>query len=177
MHDAVTGAQMAKMKVKALGFAFAFGFGLRVISQYAVGVLWDWHIFTWIYILGYFQNHAIDIENWGWYIEWTPAFIGAGMLVGLNVSLSFFGGSVLAWGIIGPILVHNKLAFGKKAAPADPEWQNYITFGSLSKTSANKLTPSPRYWMLWPGVLCMIVVSFTGTCNAHSHWNAKLRQF
>ena len=32
------------------------------------------------------------------------------MLVGLNVALSFFGGSVLAWGVIGPALVHNGIA-------------------------------------------------------------------
>jgi len=37
------------------------------------------------------------VESWGWLIEFTPAFIGAGILVGLNVSLSFFGGSVIAW--------------------------------------------------------------------------------
>jgi hypothetical protein len=40
---------------------------------------------------------AIHVENWGWFIEFTPAFIGSGMLVGLNVAWSFFGGSVLAW--------------------------------------------------------------------------------
>jgi uncharacterized oligopeptide transporter (OPT) family protein len=40
---------------------------------------------------------AIHVENWGWFIQFTPAFIGSGMLVGLNVSISFFAGSVIAW--------------------------------------------------------------------------------
>ena len=104
---------------------------------------------------------AIHVENWGWMVEWTPAFIGVGMLVGLNTAFSFLGGSVLAWGIIGPALVHNKMAFGKQLAPDDPNWSEYMSFGSLGLASSNKITPSPRFWMLWPGVLLMIVVSFT----------------
>jgi len=31
----------------------------------------------------------------------------------------------------------------------------------MSGSSASRETPSPRYWLLWPGVLLMIVVSFT----------------
>jgi uncharacterized oligopeptide transporter (OPT) family protein len=42
-------------------------------------------------------NAAISLESWGWYIEWTPAFIGSGMLVSVNVAVSFLAGSVLAW--------------------------------------------------------------------------------
>lgn len=49
--------------------------------------------FTWFYIWGGYNNLAIHVENWGWYLEFTPAFIGSGMLVGLNVALSFFGKS------------------------------------------------------------------------------------
>jgi uncharacterized oligopeptide transporter (OPT) family protein len=40
---------------------------------------------------------AMSLESWGWYIEWTPAFIGSGMLVSVNVAVSFLAGSVLAW--------------------------------------------------------------------------------
>ncbi|KAG9807896.1 oligopeptide transporter, partial [Aureobasidium melanogenum] len=104
---------------------------------------------------------AIAVENWGWFIEFTPAFIGSGMLVGLNVALSFFGGSVLAWGIIGPALVHNGVAFGAQSYPDDPKWDKVVSFYSLNHKYANKDTPSPRYWLLWPGVLAMIVISFT----------------
>jgi uncharacterized oligopeptide transporter (OPT) family protein len=161
MHQAVSGEAIGKMKMKALSIAFAAAFTLRVVSQYAIGILWDWHIFTWFYIWGNKHNGAIAAENWGWIIEFTPAFIGSGMLVGLNVSISFFMGSVIAWGIIGPALVHNGAAFGVQAAPDDPEWQDYISFASLSKKASNKHNPSPRFWLLWPGVLCMIAVSFT----------------
>lgn len=81
------------------------------------------------------------------------------MLVGLNVAASFFAGSVLAWGIIGPALVHNGAAFGVSASD-DPRYKDYVSFFSLSPAASNKDHPSPRYWMLWPGVLLMIVTSF-----------------
>lgn len=158
MHSAVGGEAAAKAKVKALGYAFAFATILRVVSQYALGILWDWHIFTWFFIWGGYKNAAIDVENWGWYFEWTPAFLGSGMLVGLNVGISFFSGAVLAWGIIGPLLVRTGAAFGA-AASDDPKWADYISYFSLNTTFATKDHPSPRYWLLWPGVLCMIVVS------------------
>ena len=71
------------------------------------------------------------------------------------------GGSVLAWAIIGPALIHQKMAFGTAIVPDDPKWGDYMSFGSLGLAASNKETPSPRFWMLWPGVLLMIVVSFT----------------
>lgn len=87
------------------------------------------------------------------------------MLVGLNTSISFYAGSVLAWGIIGPALVHNGAAFGTQPY-ADPtlgleKWAGWTNFFSLNSHAVTTTTPSPRYWMLWPGVLLMIVVSFT----------------
>lgn len=194
MHGAATGEHIAKMKMRALSFAFSGAFILRVVSQYATGILWDWHIFTWFFIWGKYNNQAMAIESWGWFIEWTPAFIGSGMLVGLNTAFSFFGGSVLAWGIIGPALVHNGVAFGVAAGGDDPRWASYYSFASLSPKWANKDTPSPRYWLLWPGVLLMIVVSFTelflqykifyflgkaiyrGTCKALSEGMKKMNK-
>ncbi|KAF2488975.1 oligopeptide transporter [Lophium mytilinum] len=161
MHQAVTGEAMAKLKMKALSGAFAGALILRVVSQYAIGILWDWHIFTWFFIWGNYNNAAINVENWGWLIEFTPAFIGSGMLVGLNVSISFFMGSVLAWGIIGPALVHNGICWGSPLVPDSEKWDGAIQFFSLSLKFSNKDHPSPRYWMLWPGVLLMIAVSFT----------------
>jgi uncharacterized oligopeptide transporter (OPT) family protein len=151
MHAAVGGAEMAKMKTKALSLAFAGACTLRVVSQYAIGILWDWHIFTWFYIWGHYKNLALNIENWGWYIEFTPAFIGSGMIVGLNPSISFFAGSVIAWGIIGPLLVHTGHAFGVPAIPDSKgtKWEHYLSFASMNLKDP-KHAPSPRYWLLWP---------------------------
>lgn len=86
MHAVGTGATEAMKKIKALGIAFAISLIQRVTSYYAIGILYDWHVFTWFYIWGNYNNWAINIENWGWMIEWTPAFLGSGMLVGLNTA-------------------------------------------------------------------------------------------
>ncbi|KAE8333979.1 OPT oligopeptide transporter protein-domain-containing protein [Aspergillus sergii] len=157
MHLAASGAYEARQKMRTLAYSFIFAMLLRVVSQYAIGILWDWHIFTWIASTGFMADTAMAIESWGWFIEWTPAFIGSGMLVGMNVAASFVLGSILAWGIIGPYLVSHGLAFGKEAASAD----GLVSYFSLSAEFADAQHPSPRYWLLWPGVVCMIAAAFT----------------
>jgi hypothetical protein len=108
------------------------------------------------------------------------------MLVGLNVAISYFVGSVLAWyavlpraslaysncfrGIAGPILVSRGLAFGTPASD-DPKWSALISYFSLGREFTTAEHPSPRYWLLWPGVLCMIAVSFTGKPIANDFIN------
>ncbi|KAI9663058.1 MAG: hypothetical protein M1821_008106 [Bathelium mastoideum] len=170
MHKASEGGASAQNKTKALGMAFAFAASLRVVSQYAMGLLWDWHIFTWTFSLGLFTKTAIFLESWGWFIEWSPAFIGTGMLVGLNVAISHLAGSILAWGIIGPILVAQGKAFGSPASDI-PEWSALRSYTSLASDFTTPDHPSPRYWLLWPGVSCMIAVSMTDLlCQWRIFW-------
>lgn len=107
-----------------------------------------------IYIWSGHTNWAINIENWGWFIEWTPAFIGSGMLIGLNSAISMFFGSFLAWGVIGPLLVHYGECIGVAYDPEDPIWGDYMSFTTLK--NLGNVTPSPRYWLLWPGVMIMV---------------------
>jgi uncharacterized oligopeptide transporter (OPT) family protein len=97
MHDAINGEVLGKKKMKALSIAFVGALLLRVVSQYAEGIIWEWHFFWWFYVWGHYKNAAIAVENWGWFVQFTPAFIGSGMLVGLNVAISFLAGSVIAW--------------------------------------------------------------------------------
>ncbi|KAF8119827.1 hypothetical protein EV363DRAFT_255867 [Boletus edulis] len=58
------------------------------MSEYASGILWDWHLFYTLSRIGW--TSVINAESWGWIWEWTPAFIGA-VLTGINASYSFFG--------------------------------------------------------------------------------------
>lgn len=44
MHNALGGERLAMMKMKALSIAFSCAIVLRVVSQYAIGILWDWHV-------------------------------------------------------------------------------------------------------------------------------------
>jgi uncharacterized oligopeptide transporter (OPT) family protein len=87
----------------------------------------------------------IQVENWNWILEFTPAFFGVGMLTGLNASWSFFGGSVFAWGLIGPLLVHTGKAFGTGVSDLYPGYMNYM--GMVMEDPVN--APTPRYWLVW----------------------------
>jgi uncharacterized oligopeptide transporter (OPT) family protein len=58
MHDSVTGAFVGKMKLRGLLYSFAGAFTLRVVSQYAPGILWEWHPFTWFYIWGHYDSKS-----------------------------------------------------------------------------------------------------------------------
>ncbi|KXJ97293.1 OPT oligopeptide transporter protein-domain-containing protein [Microdochium bolleyi] len=159
MHAVGSGAEDAVKKIKALGVAFLISFVLRVVSDYALGILWDWHIFTWFYIWSnYSTTGLLAIESWGWYIEWTPAFIGSGFLVGLNVGISYFLGSFFAWGFVGPLLVHTGVCVGKPRSK-DPNWTKLINYNSMSGMEKADYVPSPRYWFLWPGVMVLLCYS------------------
>ena len=113
----------ARKKTKALVIAFAGAITLRCVSEYAPGILWDWHWGWTFYRIGF--TALIRVESWNWLFEWTPAFIGVGMLTGINPSYSFLGGSVLAWAMIGPALVATGKAFGEPMSPDYPGWMNY----------------------------------------------------
>lgn len=158
MHAGATGAREAMSKLKALGVSFTAALVQRVASYYAVGILYDWHFFTWIHIWSGYTSWAMHVESWGWWFEWTPAFIGSGILIGMNSALSLFGGSVIAWAIIGPVLVATGTCIGKPQwDETTPEWEGYYSYASLK--NLGKETPSPRYWLLWPGVMIMVCTS------------------
>jgi uncharacterized oligopeptide transporter (OPT) family protein len=158
LHNAQNGAVVARKKSLALLYSFLVVFVFKVMTGYAPGILYDWHIGWTLFRLGF--TSIIALDNYGWWIEFTPAFFGAGMLSGLNASWSFFGGTVLAWGVIAPSLVKNGLAVGAHTSDEFPELMSYT---SLSFKDPDRYihSPSPRYWLLWPGVLVMLYVSLS----------------
>jgi uncharacterized oligopeptide transporter (OPT) family protein len=143
LHVGKNAEANARKKTKALILAFFFAITLRVVSEYAPGMLWDWHWGWTFYRIGW--TWIIKAENWNFVWEWTPAFIGVGMLTGLNASWSFFGGSILAWAIIGPALVTTGKAFGEAVSPDFPGLMNYNNMVMADPINA----PSPRYWLVW----------------------------
>lgn len=83
---------------------------------------------------------------------------------GLNVAFSMMAGTVIAWGIGGPLLVKYGVCIGKRpyefgTEDFDPRWQEYTVFTSLSGINKPGTIPSPRYWFLWPGVMIMVCAS------------------
>jgi hypothetical protein len=129
-------------------------------------------LFPRFYIWSGYKNWALNIENWGWFIEWTPAFIGSGMLIGLNSAISLFAGSVLAWGLIGPLLVHYGVCIGKAAGGDDPKWAPLMSFTSLSHIGEAGWTPSPSKSQLLAGLSHLCIVSDSGFIETSiSSWN------
>ncbi|KIL64112.1 hypothetical protein M378DRAFT_163587 [Amanita muscaria Koide BX008] len=157
LHSGRSGAIAARKKSLALLISFSTTFLFKVVSGYAPGVIFDWHVGWTLFRLGF--TSIISLDNYGWWIEFTPAFLGAGMLSGLNASWSFFGGAILAWGIIAPALVKNGLAVGVPISTDYP----LVSYQSLSSKNFETFiaTPSPRYWLLWPGIFIMLLYSFT----------------
>lgn len=62
LHVGKNAARDAKKKTKALILSFCFAITLRVISEYAPGLLWDWHIFYALNRVGW--NYIIAAESW-----------------------------------------------------------------------------------------------------------------
>lgn len=58
---------------------------------------------------------------------------------------------VLAWGIIGPATVSTGLTFG-----LDLGEDNRVAYTALQFKAVETGKPSPRYWLLWPGVLMLV---------------------
>ncbi|MFH1278607.1 MAG: OPT family oligopeptide transporter [Candidatus Eisenbacteria bacterium] len=73
-------------------------------------------------------------------INMSPMMIGAGILIGPKVGWSLFAGTILAWGIIAPIL--NQMGL--------------VEYGGGASIYRDALK-----WILWPGVACMITAGFT----------------
>ena len=152
------GEKAAARKAKVLAVSFASAVILRVVSMYAPGILWDHHVFWWLYTWGW--KGVISIVSWGWFFEYTPAFLGAGILSGMNASLSFFLGDVLAWAIIGPATIKQGITFGAAGSETIPGLRSYNSLGIPEGFTSQKHHPSPRYWNLWIGVIVMLCASF-----------------
>ncbi|CAH0057768.1 unnamed protein product [Clonostachys solani] len=84
--------------------------------------------------------------------------MGTGMMVGMNTALSIFAGSLFSWGVIGPILTRTGSASGLAIGDDSEKWKPLMTFASMNLKDPVG-NPSPRYWLLWPGVLLMVAVS------------------
>jgi uncharacterized oligopeptide transporter (OPT) family protein len=87
LHNGTQGAVTAAKKTKGLVYSLVGAFLFKVVGIYAPGITFDWHIGWTLYRLGF--TSIIALENYGWVLEFTPAFFGAGMLSGLNASFSF----------------------------------------------------------------------------------------
>ncbi|KAJ3111755.1 hypothetical protein HDU96_005381 [Phlyctochytrium bullatum] len=146
LHDSTAGEMTGRSKARVLLMAFLISLALKCVTWW-VPVILEWHV---LYFIGNATRSpalvAADLV-WKWRIELAGAFIGAGMLIGVGTAGSFFGGSVLAWGIV---VVAGAYGFPANMNPAKP-----LSEGEFSKQV------TAQYWLLWPGVTMMIASSFS----------------
>lgn len=64
LHTGKDAESNARKKVMALFFSFATAITWKCVSEYAPGIMWDWHWGWTLYRLGWSQ--AIRVENWNW---------------------------------------------------------------------------------------------------------------
>ncbi|KAG5976498.1 hypothetical protein E4U55_007301 [Claviceps digitariae] len=159
LHSAASRASTAVRQMRVTFWAFALAGGLRVLSPLATGVFWEWHVFTWLRAANVFTSFSMAAESWGWFVEWTPAMVGSGMLVDVNVAKHPADYCIRA--VTGPYIVLRGIAFGTPVT-SDPYWAGLMSYSSMAGGFASADRPSPRYWLLWPGVALMLSVSLTG---------------
>ncbi|KAG8838145.1 hypothetical protein FRB91_007776 [Serendipita sp. 411] len=74
LHSGPHGEAIAKLKARCLAISLAICFCWKTLNGYIPGIFLDWHIGWTLYRLGW--TEAIKLENFGWIIEFTPAFFG-----------------------------------------------------------------------------------------------------
>ncbi|CAI0649288.1 unnamed protein product [Colletotrichum noveboracense] len=156
LHSIEGSTGQARQHVKAISMSFVFSLIWSVATSYAPGILYTWNPLWWIFKWG--GRSVISTISWGWFSwSWSPSMIGIDALIDLNAALSYLLGTVLAWGVVGPIIVHKGAAVGMPYAPDYPELLTYNAFIPTQFSTP----PSPRYWMLWPATFMMLGVSLT----------------
>lgn len=131
----------------------------------------------------------------GWSFEPSLLLVGAGMIVGLRVSLSLLFGSALMYFVFGPWMLHYDLTH-LAAHPgyveairnaADPYGINpeYVTSikglgkfihdgGSIADIHNGSFSFYPVYWALWGGTSLMVFSSLTAVAMG---WKTLVRAF
>ncbi|KAJ9085042.1 hypothetical protein DSO57_1017733 [Entomophthora muscae] len=150
------GSEDSKKQTKWIIWSFSLAI-LYKFSSYFIPFIVDMHPLYWL-------SQAFDSSvlatidlTWGWKVQITTAFIGAGMMVGMNTALSFFGGSVLAWGILGPAMMYGD----------NPDILHDTPRG-FSMDGVRVM-----YWNLWIGIVIMVCASFTELAMQYkSLWHA-----
>ncbi|KAH7363302.1 OPT oligopeptide transporter protein-domain-containing protein [Plectosphaerella cucumerina] len=156
LHASTSDGAAAKRNLKSLGITFGVSLFWTVATSYAPGILYSWNVFWWVYKWG--GTGIIAAISWGWLSwSWSPSLLGLGAIIGPNPAGSLLLGSVLAWGVIGPITVHLGAASG---LPMSQKYEGLVTYNAFNPATF-VTDPSPRYWILWPAVFMMLASSLT----------------
>jgi len=94
------GAKLAKKQVKTLGKYFVFSF--------------FWGLFQWFYTAGdecgfkNFPTLGLEAYNNRFYFDFSPTYVGVGMICPYIVNVSVLLGGILSWGVMWPLIAKKK---------------------------------------------------------------------
>lgn len=101
---------------------------------------------------------SVSMRNLTFSLDPGLLMVGLGMISGVRAGASMLFGAVVAWGLLGPVVLDLGWAEAGKVG-ADASW-----FGPMVK------------WMLWPGVVLMVAASLTSFAfSGKSIWVAITR--
>ncbi|CAN6273570.1 unnamed protein product [Urochloa humidicola] len=94
------GAKLAKKQVKTLGKYFVFSF--------------FWGFFQWFYTAGdecgfkNFPTLGLEAYNNRFFFDFSPTYVGVGMICPFIVNVSVLLGGILSWGVMWPLIAKKK---------------------------------------------------------------------
>lgn len=154
LKDLYGGAREAKLRIRALLLSGAAA-GLWLLIHTFVLPIKKLYLRITLPFLGKLKEvgvMALNTAHLGWGIEPSALLIGTGILVGVRISVSLYVGATVAWGILGPIALH----------------QGWASPGALATTHSSWYKVLVK-WLLWPGVAIMVLASLTSL--AISWWD------
>ncbi|CAO3568690.1 unnamed protein product [Mortierella alpina] len=153
LHESSNGQKHARTQAKLIVLSFVMSIVMTVASHW-IYFLDKIHLLYWIgRVAGSLALQKAD-TLWGWQLHPNLAFFGAGIIIPTSTAVSFFIGSIIAFGAAGSSMV----ASGYLAGP--------YGFGKSGNGSAQS-------WFIWSGVSLMLfstlaelVLQYRSLCRA-----------
>ncbi|WEW57180.1 hypothetical protein PRK78_002642 [Emydomyces testavorans] len=143
MHQAARGASMAQRRLRVM----------------------DWHPFTWMVTSGVFVNFALSLESWGWFIEWTPAFIGSARDTGYSGQAIKEADAhsrielACQWRVFWTLVRDLARVLAKWVTSKLRKDYRYTILSENDKDEAKSADVSITAWMWAPGLLVVVVLA------------------
>ncbi|KAG0021996.1 hypothetical protein BGZ81_008715 [Podila clonocystis] len=136
LHESSNGQKHARTQAKLIALAFVMSIAMTVASHW-IYFLDKIHLLYWIgRAAGSLALQKAD-TLWGWQLQPNLAFFGAGIIIPTSTAVSFFIGSIIAFGAAGSPMV----ASGYLVGP--------YGFGKAGNGSAQS-------WFIWSGISLML---------------------
>ncbi|KAG0341394.1 hypothetical protein BG005_002992, partial [Podila minutissima] len=148
LHRAGSGAAKdAKQSGIAMGASFIISMVWGTLAHFIPGLLDAIHI---LYFIGESagSKYLMRADTWGWVFSWDFAMLGAGLMTPGSTVFSFLAGSIVAFGIAGPMMVDAGYLWDKGGFIAP-------------KGAPTTAVASIQSWFIWPGIAMMVLTAFS----------------